>query len=122
MGRSLYKRSRKPSPSTKRQLASAASANARKITTAKSLASEIGICMIRLVCVVARFTTFFLLVLIAARAAGGPTEAADSPPGVSPGPATAPVPLLSAEEEARTFKLPAGFHAEVVAQEPLIEH
>ncbi len=33
-----------------------------------------------------------------------------------------PVPLLSPEEEIKTFNLPAGFHAEVVACEPMVQH
>jgi glucose/arabinose dehydrogenase len=32
------------------------------------------------------------------------------------------VPLLSPEDEAKTFNLPQGFHAEVVAAEPMVEH
>src|SRR4051812_49703985 len=38
------------------------------------------------------------------------------------GDAVTPVPMLSPEEEARTFVLPAGVRAEVVACEPLVEH
>src|SRR5690349_13847594 len=45
----------------------------------------------------------------------------NSPSGAEPAPA-APVPLLSPEEEIKTFKLPPGFHAEVVAQDPMIQH
>src|SRR5215218_8231722 len=37
-------------------------------------------------------------------------------------PATQPVPLLTPEQEAATFNLPAGFRAEVVAAEPMVEH
>src|SRR5438309_576783 len=33
-----------------------------------------------------------------------------------------PVPLLSPEAEIKTFNLPSGFRAEVVASEPMIEH
>jgi putative membrane-bound dehydrogenase-like protein len=45
----------------------------------------------------------------------------NSPAGADPAPA-APVPLLTPEQEMKTFKLPPGFHAEVVAQDPMIEH
>ncbi len=33
-----------------------------------------------------------------------------------------PVPFLSPEEEIKTFKLPPGLHAEVVAAEPMVQH
>ena len=33
-----------------------------------------------------------------------------------------PVPLLSPEDEIKTFKLPKGLHAEVVACEPMVQH
>lgn len=46
----------------------------------------------------------------------------DSPPGAEIVPTPHPVPLLSPEEEAKTFNLPAGFHAEVVACEPMVQH
>src|SRR5687768_9869802 len=36
-------------------------------------------------------------------------------------PESKPVPLLSAEDAARTFNLPPGFRAEVVAAEPLVQ-
>jgi putative membrane-bound dehydrogenase-like protein len=47
-----------------------------------------------------------------------------SSPATAPAiaPATQPVPLLTPEQEAATFDLPAGFRAEVVAAEPMVEH
>src|SRR3954466_1793326 len=33
-----------------------------------------------------------------------------------------PVPILSPEDEAKTFDLPPGFRAEVVAAEPMVQH
>ena len=48
-----------------------------------------------------------------------------SPPASQPASQPAklePVPLLTAEEEARTFNLPAGYRAEVVATEPTVQH
>src|SRR5439155_9008735 len=46
--------------------------------------------------------------------------------GATTQPATAesvqPVPLLSPEDEAKTFNLSPGFHAEVVAAEPMVQH
>jgi mono/diheme cytochrome c family protein/glucose/arabinose dehydrogenase len=48
-------------------------------------------------------------------------EKNNSPAGATPPPAK-PVPLLTGAEEARTFNLPPGFHAEVVAEEPMVEH
>src|SRR5439155_13020396 len=33
-----------------------------------------------------------------------------------------PVPLLTPQEEIKTFNLPDGFHAEVVACEPMVQH
>src|SRR5947207_1236693 len=60
--------------------------------------------------------------LLAIRLLAEPTEAADSPPDVAPGPTTAPVPYLSADDAIKTMKLPPGFHVEVVASEPLVEH
>ncbi|HZZ45169.1 MAG TPA: HEAT repeat domain-containing protein [Tepidisphaeraceae bacterium] len=46
----------------------------------------------------------------------------DSPAGAAILPVPHPVPLLSPEDEAKTFNLPPGFHAEVVACEPMIQH
>lgn len=37
-------------------------------------------------------------------------------------PTPAPVPLLTPDEEIKTFKLPAGLRVEVVAAEPMVEH
>ncbi|MGB7157246.1 MAG: PVC-type heme-binding CxxCH protein [Tepidisphaeraceae bacterium] len=37
-------------------------------------------------------------------------------------PTTQPVPLLTADETIKTFKLPPGFRIEVVAEEPLVQH
>ena len=37
-------------------------------------------------------------------------------------PVPRPVPLLSPEDEAKTFNLPPGFRAEVVAAEPMVQH
>src|SRR4051812_17336584 len=36
--------------------------------------------------------------------------------------AVAPIPFLSPEEELKTFQLPAGIRAEIVATEPMVEH
>src|SRR5689334_15494561 len=49
-------------------------------------------------------------------------RANDSPPDADPGPTTAPVPYLSAEEEIATMHLPPGFEMQVVACEPMVEH
>src|SRR5437867_3961126 len=49
-------------------------------------------------------------------------NAADSPPGTPPAPATQPVPLLSAEEAISQMNVAPGFRVEVVAAEPMVEH
>lgn len=46
----------------------------------------------------------------------------DSPPDAPVIPTPHPVPFLTPEDEARTFNLPPGFHAEVVACEPMVQH
>src|SRR5262245_42276383 len=56
--------------------------------------------------------TLFSLLLLAA----APTSAPSTQPVAKP------VPLLTPEQEIATFRLPAGFHAELVAQEPMVEH
>jgi mono/diheme cytochrome c family protein/glucose/arabinose dehydrogenase len=45
-----------------------------------------------------------------------------SPPDVKPPPTSQPVPLLSPEDEITTMHLQPGFHMEVVAAEPMVEH
>jgi glucose/arabinose dehydrogenase len=45
-----------------------------------------------------------------------------SPPDVPPPPTSQPVPLLSPEDEITTMHLQPGFHMEVVAAEPMVEH
>src|SRR5438874_12487523 len=57
-----------------------------------------------------------LAIAISAFAAPHPATAPSSAP------ATQPVPLLSPEDEAKTFNLPPGFRAEVVAAEPMVQH
>jgi len=52
---------------------------------------------------------------------GAPSEAKDSPPDAKM-PATNPVPFLSAEDAIKTMNLPPGFHMEVVATEPFVQH
>src|SRR4051812_12257673 len=41
---------------------------------------------------------------------------------VNPPPTSQPVPLLSAEDEVNTMHLQPGFHMEVVACEPMVQH
>jgi glucose/arabinose dehydrogenase/mono/diheme cytochrome c family protein len=60
-----------------------------------------------------------ILAFLACLAVGFSPAAVTQP---STAPATQPVPLLSPEEEAKTFNLPPGFRAEVVAAEPMVEH
>ncbi len=45
-----------------------------------------------------------------------------SPSDVPPPPTSQPVPLLTAEDELTTLHLQPGFHAEVVATEPMVQH
>jgi mono/diheme cytochrome c family protein len=64
---------------------------------------------------------FFIGLLLSTLSLAGPaTSAPSSAP--APVPTTQPVPLLSSEDEAKTFVLPPGFRAEVVAAEPMVQH
>jgi len=105
-------------------------ANERGTTNIAAVANDRKICiMLRLLPIICRHReepvvnrSFILcLLLIATRTMAVPTEAADSPPN-APLPTTAPVPFLSAEDAIKTMKLAPGFHMEVVACEPMVEH
>jgi mono/diheme cytochrome c family protein/glucose/arabinose dehydrogenase len=54
--------------------------------------------------------------------AGAPKSAEEAEMMKVQHPATKPVPLLTADETLKTFKLPPGFRIEVVAEEPMVEH
>jgi mono/diheme cytochrome c family protein/glucose/arabinose dehydrogenase len=69
----------------------------------------------------ARAMSGLVLVLAATLLAQERRPSRDSPRDAVPAPAE-PVPLLSAEEAIKTFQLPPGFRAEVVATEPMLEH
>jgi mono/diheme cytochrome c family protein/glucose/arabinose dehydrogenase len=54
--------------------------------------------------------------------AGDPKSAEEAAMMMATKPTTNPVPLLTADETLKTFKLPPGFRIEVVAEEPLVQH
>lgn len=58
----------------------------------------------------------FVVISVAAMAFAAPATTQTTQPALKP------VPLLSPEDEAKTFNLPPGFRAEVVAAEPMVQH
>jgi mono/diheme cytochrome c family protein/glucose/arabinose dehydrogenase len=64
--------------------------------------------------------SFALPILLACVCLAAPSN--DSPKNLPPEPPEQPVPFLSGQDAIKTFKVPAGFHVELVAQEPMVEH
>jgi hypothetical protein len=64
--------------------------------------------------------SFALSILLACACLAAPSN--DSPKNLPPEPPEQPVPFLSGQDAIKTFKVPAGFHVELVAQEPMVEH
>ncbi len=65
-------------------------------------------------------TSALFSVLLSCAAIAAPQN--DSPKNLPQEPPELPVPFLSGEDAIKTFKVPPGFHVELVAQEPMVEH
>ena len=72
---------------------------------------------------ISKFSLFVFAAVLACTAVVSSSSAPSTAPASQPAVSTpATVPLLTPEAEAATFNLPAGFRAEVVASEPMVEH